>query len=49
MEGVGGIPGPEAYQIKNEYYQRRRLRRNKIHFQKWSFPDFSSSIKPKRN
>ena len=27
IEGFGGIPGPEAYQIKNEYAQRRRLRR----------------------
>ena len=27
IEGLGGIPGPEAYQIKNEYAQRRRLRR----------------------
>ena len=24
IEGFGGIPGPEAYQIKNEYAQRRR-------------------------
>ena len=24
---VSGIPEPEAYQIKNEYAQRRRLRR----------------------
>ena len=30
IEGFGGIPGPEAYQIKNEYAQRRRLRRNKF-------------------
>ena len=27
IRGFGGIPGPEAYQIKNEYAQRRRLRR----------------------
>ena len=27
IEGFGGIPGSEAYQIKNEYAQRRRLRR----------------------
>ena len=28
IEGLGGIPGPEAYQIKKiEYAQRRRLRR----------------------
>ena len=25
-EGFGEIPGPEAYQIKNEYAQRQRLR-----------------------
>ena len=28
IEGFGGIPGPEAYQIKMKYAQRRRLRRN---------------------
>ena len=27
IESFEGIPGPEAYQIKNEYAQRRRLRR----------------------
>ena len=27
IEGFGEIPGPEAYQIKHEYAQRRRLRR----------------------
>ena len=27
IEGFGGIPGTEAYQMKNEYIQRRRLRR----------------------
>ena len=27
IEGFDGIPGPEAYQIKNEYAQRQRLRR----------------------
>ena len=27
IEGFGGIPGPEVYQMKNEYTQRRRLRR----------------------
>ena len=30
MEGFGGIPGPEACQMKNEYAQRRRLRRSKF-------------------
>ena len=25
IKGFGGIPGPEAYQIKIEYAQRRRL------------------------
>ena len=30
IEGFSGIPVPEAYQIKNEYAQRRRLRRNKF-------------------
>ena len=27
IQGFGGILGPEAYQIKNEFAQRRRLRR----------------------
>ena len=48
IEGFGGIPEPEPYQIKNEYAQRRRLRRNKFHFQKWSFPDLSAFTKPQR-
>ena len=30
IEGFGGIPGPEVYQIKKEYTQRRRLCRNKF-------------------
>ena len=49
IEGFGGILGPEAYQMKNEYAQRRRLRFNEFHFQKWSFPDLSASTKPQRN
>ena len=34
IEGFGWIPGPEAHQIKIEYAQRQRLRRNEPHFQK---------------
>ena len=49
IHGYGGIPGPEAYQIKNEYAQRRRLRRKNFHSQKWSFPDLSASTKPQRD
>ena len=50
IEGLSGIPGPEAYQIKKiEYAQRRRLRRNKFRSQKWSFPDLRVFIKPQRN
>ena len=47
IEGFGWIPGPEAYQIKNEYAQRRRLRR-KINSTSKSevFPDLSASTKP---
>ena len=47
IEGFGGIPGPEAYQIKNEYAQRRRLRRiNSL--PKVNFSDLSASTKPQK-
>ena len=47
IEGFGGIPGPEAYQIKNEYAQRRRLRRINSLPKRRSFHDLSASTKPK--
>ena len=47
IEGFGGIPGPEAYQIKNEYAQRRRLRRINSLLKRRNFHDLSASTKPK--
>ena len=38
IEGFGGIPRPEAYQTRNEYAQRRRLRRNKFTSKSEVFP-----------
>jgi len=47
IEGFGGIPGPQAYQIKNEYDQRQRLRHiNSL--PKVQFSDLSVSTKPQR-
>ena len=47
IEDFGGIPGPEPYQIKNEYAQRRRLRRINSLPKRGSFHDLSASTKPK--
>ena len=41
IEGLGRIPGPEAYQIKIEYAQRRRLRRNKTTSKSEVFPTWA--------
>ena len=38
IEGFCGISETEAYQIKNEYAQRRRLRRNKFTSKSEVFP-----------
>ena len=51
IEGFGGIPGPEAYQLKNKYTQRRRLRRiNSLPKVKFLLSDLSapSTTKPQR-
>ena len=47
IEGFERIPGPEAYQIKNEYAQCRRLRRINSLPKRGSFHDLSASTKPK--
>ena len=49
IEGFGGIPGPEAYQMKIEYAQRRRLRRNKFASKSEVFPTWAPLPTPKEN
>ena len=42
IEGFGWIPGPEAYQMKkNEYAQRRRLRRYEFTSKSEVFPTWA--------
>ena len=41
-----GSQGLKRTKWKIAYAQRRRLRRNKFHFQKWSFHDLSASTNP---
>ena len=47
IEGFGGIPGSEAYQIRNEYVQRRRLHRNKFTSKSEVFPTWAPLPNPK--
>ena len=47
IEGFSRIPGPEAYQIKNEYAQRRRLRRDKFTLKREVFPIWALLPNPK--
>ena len=47
ITGFGGIPEPEAYQIQNEYAQRRRLRPNKFTSKSEVFSELSATKSPK--
>ena len=47
IEAFGGIIGPEAYQIKYEYAQRQRLRRNKFFSKSEVFPTWAPLPNPK--
>ena len=47
IDGFGGIPELEAYQIKNEYAQRRRLRHNKFTSKSEVYPTWAPLPNPK--
>ena len=46
IEGFGGIPGPEAYQIKMNTPNADACAVYKFHFQKWSFPRLERLCQP---
>ena len=47
IEGFGGIPGSEAYQMKIESAQRRRLRRKNFTSKSEVFPTWAPPPNPK--